>query len=328
MRRREFIARLGSVVACPLVARAQRPLKRIGVMLSGDEHDPQMQARIDGLRDGLKELGWTEGLNYVLEYRWPRSDTEQARMAARDLVAKRSDAFVAGSMPAAHALRRETEAIPIIFVNLADPVGGGLVPSLAKPGGNVTGFTAFEYNTATKWLQLLKEIAPATSRVAFTFGGAEMGPTGEGFFRSLQSVASQFQVELTPLRIHTAPELARAIDEFAQEPHGGLIAAAELAATNNRRIIIDAAARNVLPAVYPFRYFAVDGGLAVYGVDLIDQYRRAASYVDRVLRGTNPATLPVQAPVKFELVINLRTAKAQSIDIPASLLARADEVIE
>jgi putative ABC transport system substrate-binding protein len=287
-----------------------------------------MQARVGALRQGLQALGWIESRNYRFEYRWPANNPELVKRQAPELVALAPDVIVVGTALGISALRRETTSIPIVFVNVGDPVGGGLISSLANTRTNVTGFTAFEYRTAGKWLELLKEIAPEVARVAFVFGGAEFGPTGEGFYRALADVAPSFAIELDPIRVGSPADIEHAVATFARAPNGGLVAAADGGATNNRATIIAAAARHRLPAVYPFRYWATDGGLAVYGVDLLDQYRRAASYVDRILRGANPADLPVQAPDKFEMIINVRTAKALGLEIPPTLLARADEVIE
>jgi putative ABC transport system substrate-binding protein len=231
-------------------------------------------------------------------------------------------------MSTALTLRKETTTIPIVFVNLADPVGAGLIPSLARTGGNITGFTAYEYATSSKWLEVLKEIAPRIKQAAIIFAPPEINPTGENFYRSLVPVAPRLSVDLTPIRVRNAAETQAGIDAFAAKPDGGLIAAAEPGAINNRAAIIAAAARHRMPAVYPFRFFVADGGLVSYGIDLNDQFRRAAAYVDRILKGANPADLPVQAPDKFQLVINLKTAKAQGIEIPPLMLTLADEVIE
>jgi putative ABC transport system substrate-binding protein len=330
MRRREFIAFLGGASTWSLAARAQQAnrLRKIGIQLSGAETDHEMQARVGALRNGLQDLGWIEGHNYQFEYRWAANDPELLQRQAVELVALAPDVLIVGTALAIATLRRETSSIPIVFVNVGDPVGGGLVSSLARAGTNITGFTAFEYNSAGKWLELLKEIAPLVARVAFVFGGAEFGPTGENFYRALSAVAPSFAIELKPIRVGTPANIERAIEAFVRTSNDGLVAAADGGATNNRATIIAAAARHRLPAVYPFRYWATDGGLAVYGVDLVYQYRRAASYVDRILRGTNTADLPVQVPDKFELIINLKAAKSIGIKIPPMLLARADEVIE
>ena len=329
--RRDFITLLGGAAAgWPIAASAQQPsrIRRIAVQMSGAEADREMQARVSALRQGLQDLGWMEGHSYQFEYRWPANDPELIKRQAVELAALAPDVVVAGTALGVSTLRRETSTIPVVFVNVGDPVGGGLISSLARTGNNITGFTAFEYNTAGKWLELLKEIAPKVARVAFVFGGAEFGPTGEGFYRALSVVAPSFAIELNPIRVGTPADIERAIEAFARTPYGGLVAAADGGATNNRATILRAAERHHLPAVYPFRYWATEGGLAVYGVDLMYQYRRAATYVDRILRGTNPADLPVQAPDKFELIINLKAAKSIGVEIPPFLLARADEVIE
>jgi putative ABC transport system substrate-binding protein len=329
MRRREFIGLLGSAAAWPIAARAQQGMKRIGIITAAFHGDTEVLERIAALRKGLQDLGWTEGRNYRLEFRWPGPDTDRIRAQAVELAALVPDVIVAGTIVGALALKQASRTIPIVFTNVADPVGNGLVPSLARPGGNVTGFAAYEDSIAGKWLELLKEIAPRVTRVGYVFGAEEeFGPNGELFHRVLQATAPAFSVELTALRIRSAAEVGPAIDRFAAMPDGGLVAAAESGAMRNRASIIAAAARHRLPTVYPFRFCAVDGGLAVYGVDMIDQYRRAASYVDRIFKGAEPAELPVQAPDKFELIINLKSAEAQGIEIPPLLLTRADEVIE
>ena len=328
--RREFISSLGAATAgWPLATRAQQTngMRRIGVILSGAEADHEMQARVSALRGGLQALGWAERHNYLFEYRWPGAVPGRVQASAAELVRTKCEVIIAGSLMAAQSLRRDTATVPIVFVNLADPVGAGLIPSLAHTGANITGFTAFEYVTAGKWLEILKEIAPDTTRVAFFFGAPEMGGTGENFYRAAMPVASALSMEITPFRLHAADSLA-GIDEFAAKPGSGLVAAADQGSTVNRTGIIAAAAHHRIPAVYPFRFYVTDGGLACYGIDLNDQYRRAASYVDRILRGENPADLPVQAPVKFELILNLKIAKSLGLNVPPTLLARADEVIE
>jgi putative tryptophan/tyrosine transport system substrate-binding protein len=322
MRRRDFITLLGGAATWPLVVRAQQPnrIRKIAIQMSGAEADREMQARVSALRSGLQELGWIEGHNYQFEHRWPANNPELIKSQAVELAALAPDVLVVGTALAVSTVRRETSTIPVVFVNVGDPVGGGLISNLARTGTNITGFTAFEYKTAGKWLELLKEIAPQVARVAFVFGGAEFGPTGEGFYRAISGVAHSFAIDLIPIRVGSRADIEREIEAFAHTPNGGLVAAADGGATNNRATI--------LPGVYPFRYWATDGGLAVYGVDLMYQYRRAATYVDRILRGTNPADLPVQAPEKFELIINLKTAKSIGVEMPPLLLARADEVIE
>jgi putative ABC transport system substrate-binding protein len=303
-------------------------MRRVGILLAGSENDLEMRAQVFALRQSLEGLGWIEGRNVRFEYRWPEGDPERTRAQATELVGLAPDVIVTGTTPAAVVMQRNPRPLPVVFVNLADPVGTGLVASLAKPGGNLTGFTAFEFSITGKWLELLREIAPPVKRAGLVFGGSEYATTGELFFRSFEAAARASSMEPVPLRLRSAADVDPVIDAFAAQGDVGLVAAAEPGAVLNRAAIIKAAARHRLPAVYPFRYFAADGGLAAYGVSLVDQYRRAASYVDRILRGTKPSELPVQAPDKFELVVNLKTAKALGLDVPAALLARADEVIE
>lgn len=329
MRRREFITVLGSASAWPLVARGQTSrVRQIGILMSGREDDAEMRAQVSALQKGLQDLGWTEGRNIHLEFRWAQGDTARTRAYAMQLVGLAPDAIVIGTTPGALALQRATRSIPVVFVNLADPVGTGLVRSLANPGGNLTGFTAFEFSIVGKWLGLLKEIAPRATRVGLIFGGPEVSTVGEHFYGMFEVAAHASSVEPVPIRIRSAADVDPGIDAFAAQPNEGLVAAAEVAAVTYRVPIINAVARHGMPAVYPFRFFVTDGGLAAYGVSLVDEYRRAASYVDRILRGTDPSELPVQAPDKYELILNLKTAKAQGIKISPELLARADEVIE
>ena len=333
MNRRAFMACIGGAAVpalLPRVACAQQThrMRRIGVLLSGDRNDPEYRSRVEALRNGLSALGWVEGRSYRLEELWPGGEAERMRVAATEMVHMAPDVIVVGHTLFAQSLRKQTTTIPILFVNIADPVGSGLVPSLARTGGNITGFTAFEFTTAGKWLDVLKEIAPGVKRVGLVFGNSEISLTGEKFYSALEQVAPRLSVELTPLRVRGAAEVHKAIDVFASRPDGGLLAAADPGGVSNRTAIVAAASRHRLPAVYPFRFFVSEGGLASYGVDINDQYRRAASYVDRILKGANPADLPVQAPDKFELVINLKTAKALGLEVPPTLVARADEVIE
>jgi putative tryptophan/tyrosine transport system substrate-binding protein len=271
MKRREFITLLGGAAASvwPLGARAQQTgrIRIIATQLSGAEADREMQARVGALRDGLRDAGWIEDHNYRFEFRWPDNNPDLIKRQAAELVALGPDVIVVGTALGVSTLRRETSSVPIVFVNVGDPVGGGLVSSLARTGTNVTGFTAFEYKTAGKWLELLKEISPPVARVAFVFGGTEYGPTGEGFYRAISGVAPSFAIDLIPIRVGSRADIEREIEAFANTPDGGLVAAADGGATNNRATIIAAAARHRLPAVYPFRYWATDGGMAVYGVD-------------------------------------------------------------
>ena len=329
MRRRKFIALLGGVaVSWPLAARAQQGerMRRIGIMPPTSETDPETQARLAAFRQGLEQFGWKQGRNIRFEYRWPVGDAELIKKHAAELVALGPDLILVGITPGVQALKRETRTIPIIFANVADPVGSGLVPSLAKPDGNVTGFTAVEYAIVGKWLELLKEITPGTERVAL-IGNPEVIFT-KSFMRSLEAVAPSFGVKPVAAEVRGVVDIERAVDAFAREPRGGLLMVPEFTASMHRELIFRLAVRYRLPAVHPFRFFVVDGGLASYGPDQVDQYRRAAGYADRILRGAMPSDLPVQAPTKFDLVINLKTAKALGLDVPPTLLARADEVIE
>jgi putative ABC transport system substrate-binding protein len=330
MQRREFIGLVGAAaITWPLAVRAQQGVRRIGVLLPAVEGDPEMQERMTAFRKGLQELGWTEGRNYRFEFRWPGPDVGLQRAHASELVNLAPDVIMAGSVPAALAFKQATRSIPVVFANLADPVGNEVVASLARPGGNITGFAAYEYSIAGKWLEVLKEIAPSVARVGFIYGAEEIfGPNGALFYRAAQEAAPAFALELIGIPVRSANDIEPAIEHFAAISNGGLVIAAEAGALRPRSSIIAAAGRHRLPAVYPFRFCAEEGGLAVYGYDINDQYRRAASYVDRILKGAKPAELPVQAPVKFELIINLKTARAQGIEIPPLLLTRADEVIE
>jgi putative ABC transport system substrate-binding protein len=329
MQRREFITLIGSAAVWPRAAHAQQAEKRIGVLMPRVADDTEVQERLGAMRKGLLGLGWTEGRNYRFEYRWPGPEAARIRVQAAELVSLAPDVIVVGSAFAGLALKQMTRSIPIVFANVADPVGNGLVTSLARPDGNVTGFAAYEDSIVGKWLELLKEIAPRITRVGLVFGAQEeFGPNGEMFYRATRDTAPAFSVELVAIRARSVAEIEPAIDRFAAIPNGGLIVAAESGAMGSRLSIIEAAARHRLPAVYPFRFCAEEGGLAAYGVDLNDQYRRVASYVDRILKGAKPADLPVQAPDKFELIINLKTAKAQGIEIAPLLLTRADAVIE
>jgi putative tryptophan/tyrosine transport system substrate-binding protein len=328
MRRREFITLMGGTAVWSIAARAQQPdrMRRIGMMLPASEGDPETQARLIAFRVGLEQLGWLEGRNVRFEYRWPAGNTELMKVYAAELVAATPDLILTGLTPGVKALRSETHSIPIIFANIADPVGSGLIPSLAKPEGNVTGFTAVEYAIVGKWLELLKEMAPRVERVAL-IGNPDV-IFAKSFMQSLEAIAPSFGVSAVAIEARNAKDIELALETFALSPNGGLLVVPEFTATLHRNHIFNLAARHRLPAVYPFRYYAVDGGLASYGPDQIEQYRRAAGYADRILRGTKPADLPVQAPSKFDLVFNLKTARALGLEIAPTLLARADEVIE
>jgi len=323
MKRRAFIALLGGAAAWPLAAGAQQPerMRRIGVLMTLAADDPEGQ---EAFVQGLQELGWTDGRNVQIDYRWPAGDAQRIRRYAAELAALAPDVILAGGGAVVPSLLQATRTVPIVFTQTPDPVGAGFVNSLARPGGNVTGFTTFEYGISAKWLELLKEIAPRVTRAAVIRDAAIASGTGQ--WGALQSVAPSFGVELSPVNMRG--EIERSISTFARSANGGLIVAASTLAIVHREPIITLAARHKLPAVYSGRFFVTAGGLTSYGPDSIDPHRRAAGYVDRILKGEKPADLPVQAPTKYETVINLTTAKALGLDIPPTLLARADEVIE
>jgi putative ABC transport system substrate-binding protein len=327
MRRREFITLLGGAAVWPLTARAQQAerMRRIGVLMGQPAGDPVAQARSAAFLQGLQELGWTIGRNVQIEHRWDEDEADNRRNAA-ELVALSPDVILTTGGSSMGPLLQATRAVPIVFVQVTDPVGAGYVESLARPGGNATGFIPFEFGISGKWLELLKEIAPGIKRVAVLRDVAL--PLGMGQLGAIQSVAPSFGVELRPVGLADADEIERGITAFARDPNGALIVAVGPGAIRYREMIIGLAARHKLPAVYPYRFFATGGGLIAYGPDTIEPYRRAAGYVDRILKGVKPADLPVQAPTKYELVINLKTAKALALDVPPALLARADEVIE
>jgi ABC-type uncharacterized transport system substrate-binding protein len=329
MQRRAFITLLGGAVAAwPLAARAQQPerMRRIGVLMSLAADDSEGQARITAFVQGLQELGWTVGRNVRIDYRWAAGDAERIRRYAAELAALAPDVILAHGGAVIPSLLQATRTVPIVFTQTPDPVGAGFVNSLARPGGNVTGFTIFEYGISAKWLELLKEIAPRVTRAAVIRDAAIASGTGQ--WGALQSVAPSFGIELSPVNMLDAGEIERAVAAFARSPNGGLILTGSTLAVVHRELIVGLAAQHKLPAVYYSRYFVTDGGLISYWPDSIDPHRRAASYVDRILKGEKPADLPVQAPTKYELVINLKTARALGLDVPPMLLARADEVIE
>jgi putative ABC transport system substrate-binding protein len=331
MKRREFITLLGgaAAVAWPLAARAQQPdrVRRIGVLMASAADDSESQARIAAFLQGLQQLGWADGRNMRIDTRWATTDADDIRRHAAELAALAPDVLVAatGTVTAAPLLQA-TRTVPIVFVQVIDPVGAGFVVSLARPGGNATGFTIYEYGMSGKWLELLKEIAPRMARAAVLRDPAIA--SGIGQFAAAQAVAPSLGVELSPVDVRDAGEIEHAVTAFARSSNGGLIVTASALATRHRDLIIALAARHRLPAVYSYRYMVAAGGLVSYGPDSIDQYRRAAGYVDRILKGEKPADLPVQAPTKYELVINLKTANALGLDIPTTVLSRADEVIE
>jgi len=328
MNRQEFIELLGVAAACPLAARAQQAnqMRRIAVLMVMGAGDPEGKARVAAFAQGLQQLGWAVGQNVQIDYRWASVDAEELRKYAAELVALKPDVILAHSSSAVAQLLQATRTVPIVFTNVADPVGAGYVDSLARPGGNATGFTVFEYAMGGKWLELLKEIAPQVTRAAVVRDSAIVAGPAE--FGAIQAVAPSLGVELRPVDIRNAGEMERAITRFAGSPNGGLIVTGSAAATIHRQLIVALAARHQLPAVYYSRYFVTGGGLISYGPDYVDQFRRAAAYVDRILKGEKPADLPVQTPTKYQTVINLKTAKAQGLTVPPALLARADEVIE
>jgi putative ABC transport system substrate-binding protein len=327
MKRRAFIAGLGSAAVWPLVTRAQQleRTRRIGVLMNNAADDPDGQLRVTVFAQGLQESGWTVGRNVRIEYRWAGGDADRIRKYAAELVGLAPDVILTTGSFGLGPLQQATRSVPIVFVAVVDPVGAGFVASLAQPGGNITGFTSYEYSLGVKWLELLKQIAPGVSRAAVLRDPTI--PSGVGQL-AIQGAAQSFGVELTPVDVRHADEIERAVGAIARLPTSGLIIVSSALAVAHRDLIVRLAEKHKLPAVYPARYFITAGGLISYGPDGLDQYRRAASYVDRILKGEKPADLPVQAPTKFELVINLKTAKAMELTVPSSLLARADEVIE
>ena len=328
MRRREFITLLGgAAVAWPLKAHAQQPerMRRIGVLAPTAPDDAEAQTRFAALRQGLQRFGWIEGRNLQIDARWGAGDAGAIGSAATELAALAPDVIVASGSAVA-AILQATRTVPIVFVSVPDPVGSGFVESLAQPGGNATGFIMFEYGLSAKWLELLKEIAPSVTRAAVLRDPAIVA--GIGQFAVIQSAAPSVGVDVSAINMRDGAEIERAVTAFARRPNGGLILTASALAAIHRDLVVSLAARYKLPAVYITRYFVAGGGLVSYGPDFVDQYRRAAEYVDRILKGEKPADLPVEQPTKFELVINLKTAKALGLDVPETLLARADEVIE
>jgi putative tryptophan/tyrosine transport system substrate-binding protein len=329
MRRREFIKLIaGAAVTWPLAARAQQSgaIRRVGALMNRAANDPEASNFVGAFSQGLAELGWTIGRNVRVEYRWGANDADLDRRYAPELVALAPDVILAAGTPSVSALQRVTRTLPIVFVTVTDPVGAGFVDSLAQPGGNTTGFMLFEYRLSGKWLELLKQIAPGVTRAAVLRDPTN--PAGSTQFAAIQAVAQSLGVEVTPVSLRAADDIERAVTAFAGLPNSGLIVTGSASAAGYTETIIKLAARHKLPAVYPNRYSILAGGLICYGPDRIDQYRRAASYIDRILKGEKPADLPVQAPTKYETVINLKTAKALGLKIPDSILARADEVIE
>jgi putative ABC transport system substrate-binding protein len=328
MKRRQFITLLGGAAAWPLAARAQQreKMRRIGVLMTFAADDPTGHARMLAFAQALAQLGWTDGRNVRIDLRWSAGDPERIRRYVAELVALTPDVILAVGSGTTGPLLQATRAVPVVFVQVADPVGAGFVDSLARPGGNATGFTPFEYAISGKWLELLKEIAPEVTRVAVLRNLAVAA--GPGQFGAIQASAPSLGLEVRPINMRGAGEIEQAVTAFARQPNGGLIAAAGAPTALYRDVIIPLAARHRLPAIYSDPVLARDGGLIAYGPDRIDQYWRAASYIDRILKGEKPADLPVQGSTKFELVINLKTARTLGLAVAPTLIARADEVIE
>ena len=328
MRRREFITLLGGAAAAlPCTIQAQERVRRVAVLMSTTSDEPELQARITALAQGLQEAGWAVGSNVRIDVRWSSGDLARVRKDAEELVALAPDVLVAGIGPTTQAFQETTRTLPIVFTQAVDPVGLGTVKSMARPGGNATGFTQFEYSLSAKWLELLREVVPRVMRVGVVRDG-RFAPVGLGQWAVIGAAAAPVGVEILPVDLTVTGDTEGAFGEFARGPNDGLIVGVGTAATIQRKLVVELAARYKLPAVYPYRFFVEAGGLISYGPNLMDLYRRSANYVDRILKGEKPADLPVQAPTKYELVINLKTAKALGLDMPPTVLARADEVIE
>jgi putative ABC transport system substrate-binding protein len=327
--RRKFLATLGGAAAgWPLAARAQQAgrMRRIGLLMNRAADNPEGQDRIAAFHQGLQELGWNVGRNVRIDTRWTEDNADQTVKQAVGLIALAPDIVLASGTLAATALQRVSRTLPIVFASVTDPVGAGIVDSLAHPGGNAPGFMIYEYSLGAKWMELLKEIAPRVTRMAIIRNAAN--PAGVAQFVTLQNAAQSLGVQASPINVRDAPEIEHSVEAFARSPNGGLVVTQSASATVYRDVIIAAAARHKLPAVYALRYDATGGGLISYGPEIVDHFRQAAGYVDRIFKGEKPADLPVQAPTKYELVINLKTAKALGLTVPDSLLARADELIE
>ena len=328
MKRRAFIAGLGSAVAWPIIAGAQQGERtlRIGFLHDYPLADPEGELQLVAFREALQKLGWTDGSNVLIDYQAAAVDTDKLRTYATEMIARKPDVMLTSGATGTAALRRASHSVPIVFVNVTDPVGGGLVDTLSRPGGNATGFTQFEFGISAKWLELLKQIAPSLTRVAVIRDPTAL--TGGGQLGAIQAVAPSLGVDVRPIDPHEPEDIERGLAAFARQPKGGLIVTSSRLARVHRDLIITAAARHALPAIYAFRVYVTDGGLVFYGPDSTEPYRRAAGYIDRILKGEKPSDLPVQAPTKYELVINLKTAKVLGLSVPQSLLARADDVIE
>jgi putative tryptophan/tyrosine transport system substrate-binding protein len=328
MQRRDFIKVIGSTTAWPLAARAQQAdrIRRVGVLMTNPETDASSLGQVAAFKRRLQELGWIEGRNVRFDFFW-EPDVDRARAAAKKLVESQPDVIVAHTVLAAKALQQETRAIPIVFTIVSDPHGAGLIESVTHPGGNITGFTNMEPNMGRKWLELLKEMAPQVKRVAVILD-PQRTPTAVAFAQLIEAAGPQFGVEVSVAPVHDPAEFESVIAKIGREPGGGLITPPDLITYNYRKLLAEAAARYQVPSVHPYRVFAVDGALASYGTDSADMFRQVATYVDRILRGESPANLPVQAPTKFQLVINLKTAQTLGLTVPLTLLATADEIIE
>jgi putative tryptophan/tyrosine transport system substrate-binding protein len=329
MRRREFITLLGGgAAAWPLAARAQQPerVRRIGVLMAFAESDAEMQARVAVFRQGLRKLGWSEGRNLRIDERWTADDMDRVRAHASELISLKPDAIVVGGRRTLSALQEQTRSVPVVFAGISDPVEQGIVTNLAHPGGNFTGFSNFELSVFGKMLETLKQMAPNITRAALIF--SPDNATAVRLSQAFEALAAPLTIQTTVVPVHRPEEIERAVDLFAREPNGGLLFPPDVTLTIHRELVIAAVARHRLPAIYSDVVMVKIGGLMYYGPDPLDFYRRAASYVDRILRGEKPGDLPVQQPIKYELVLNLKTAKALGLDVPPTLLARADEVIE
>jgi putative tryptophan/tyrosine transport system substrate-binding protein len=329
VKRRAFITLIGGAAAWPLAARAQQGdrVRRLGVLIGNAEDDPEMAPRIAAFEQGLAKLGWRNAGNIRIDYRFAGGDVERMRKSAAELVALAPDILLAGNTPTLRALRQQTQTIPTVFVSVSDPIGSGFVASLANPGGNVTGFITVEPGLAGKWLSILKEIAPSLQRAAVIFN-PETAPYSGLFVRAAEAAAATLGVAVIASPAHDEAQIEAAFARLQREAGGGVIVMPDIFTTVHRKQIIALAAKQRLPALYPYRFFVNEGGLVSYGIDLLDLYRPAAVYIDRILRGAKPADLPVQAASKFELVVNLNTAKALGLEVPLSLMIRADEMIE
>jgi ABC-type uncharacterized transport system substrate-binding protein len=329
VRRRQFITLLGGAAAWPLVARAQQSdrVRRIGVLMAGRESDQQSGSRITAFQQGLEKLGWAVGRNLAIDYRWSASDFERARAAATELLSLAPDLIVANALSAARAAQQATRTVPIVFTGVSEPVAQGLVASLARPGGNTTGFTNLEPSVGGKWVELLKEVAPRVARVSVMFNPTSASIAAQ-FVHSIEAAGAKLDLKTVEARVHELAEIEAVMTRLGREPGNGLIFPLDTFTALHHKLIVELAARHRLPAIYPFGYYAAAGGLVSYGADVTDQFRRSAAYVDRILRGEAPGDLPVQQPTKFEFVINLKTAKALGLDVPPTLVAIADEVIE